>query len=127
MPELEERSARSNTVLHVDGENGSIGKNEAQKSKKRDHLINMRGVIPLYFFRYYFVIIVGEDKRKETQDVLHERRKRTVFAANMLFFLFVIFPYVIILMLFLYFLKQSLGIDIFPNIHWPNLIRDLFG
>jgi hypothetical protein len=88
-------------------------------------IVNWRGTFSLYFSRYFFVILIGVDQRQSTLDVVQNRRQRAFFASNVLFFLFVIFPYVLLFLVFLYFLKQMLGIDIFPGIHMPNFVKDI--
>lgn len=40
----------------------------------KKHLINIRGFIPLIFARYYFVFLLGRDRRKEKTSVEYERR-----------------------------------------------------
>jgi hypothetical protein len=41
----------------------------------KKHLINIRGFIPLIFARYYFVFLLGRDRRKEKKAVEYERRQ----------------------------------------------------
>ncbi len=40
----------------------------------KKHLINLRGFIPLIFARYYFVFLLGRDRRHEKQQVDIDRR-----------------------------------------------------
>jgi len=41
----------------------------------RHHLIDVRGIIPLPFGRYYFVFLFGTDRRQRSQAVPFERRQ----------------------------------------------------
>lgn len=96
---------------------------EEKKGSKSKYIINARGVFSVYFARYFFVILIGEDRRQSTVDVVDERRGRAAFWGNLTFFLFVIFPYIALFVLVLYFLKAALGIDVFPDIHWPHVFN----
>lgn len=40
----------------------------------KKHIVNLRGFIPLIFARYYFVFLLGRDRRKEKKPVEFERR-----------------------------------------------------
>jgi len=41
----------------------------------KKHIINFRGFIPLIFARFYFVFLLGRDRRKDKQPVEFERRQ----------------------------------------------------
>lgn len=96
------------------------------KGQRNKFVVNWRGTFSLYFQRYFFVILVGVDQRESTLTVIDNRRQRAFFASNMLFFIFVIFPYLMLFLVVLYFVKQALGIDVFPGLHMPGLIKDFF-
>jgi len=90
-------------------------------------IIDLRFTIPLIISRYYFVLFVGRDLR-------HERRYSDlpgpVRTANVVFGTFLLVCLlscaIVILLLFLYFAKCALGIDIFPNIHLSDLLHIFF-
>ena len=88
------------------------------------YMVNLSGTFSLYFSKYYFVVLVGQDKRRETLEVTDMRRSQAQFAGNFLFFVIVIVPYLLLLVIGLYFLKKSMGIDIISEIHWPQIIGD---
>jgi len=46
----------------------------------RRHLVDIRGVIPFFFARYYFVFLFGRDRRTYTRPVPLERRKSSRWA-----------------------------------------------
>ncbi len=47
----------------------------ALQTQQKRHWLDIRGVIPLVFTQFYFVFLFGPDRRRETQEVLFERRR----------------------------------------------------
>lgn len=47
----------------------------ALQTQQKRHWLDVRGVIPLFFTQFYFVVLFGPDQRRETQEVLFERRQ----------------------------------------------------
>jgi len=47
----------------------------ALQTQQKRHWLDIRGVIPLFFTQFYFVFLFGPDRRRETQEVLYERRQ----------------------------------------------------
>lgn len=47
----------------------------ALQTQRKRHWLDIRGVIPLFFTQFYFVFLFGPDRRRETQEVLWERRQ----------------------------------------------------
>ncbi|GIV10696.1 MAG: hypothetical protein KatS3mg020_0187 [Fimbriimonadales bacterium] len=47
----------------------------ALQTQHKRHWLDVRGVIPLVFTQFYFVFLFGPDRRRETQEVLWERRQ----------------------------------------------------
>jgi hypothetical protein len=86
------------------------------------HGVDTRGALSLYFVAYYFVLQAGRDRRRGRQRVEHERRENARLASNVVFFLLAMSPVVLMLVVGVYFLKAALGIDIFPDLHMPNLL-----
>jgi len=85
------------------------------RSKK--HGVDVRGIIPLYFARYYFVLLMGKDRRLETYRAEEDRRRRgrrLIWAA---FLVVLLILFAMILLGVAYVLKSAFGIDIFPNLH----------
>ncbi len=41
----------------------------------RRHLVDVRGVIPFFFTRFYFVFLFGKDRRGQSQEIPIERRQ----------------------------------------------------
>ncbi|MFQ5748443.1 MAG: hypothetical protein ACE5H3_03170 [Planctomycetota bacterium] len=90
------------------------------RSKK--HGLDVRGTIPLYFARYYFVLLMGKDRRVETWRTEEERRKRGRRLVWVAFLIILLVLFAMILLGVAYVLKSAFGIDIFPDFH----IEDFF-
>lgn len=92
------------------------------KKKERKHKIEIRGIIPLFFRKYYFVILVGRDTREEVQAQEAERRAFVRRVNNIMAAAFLLSFTALFLFFMLYYLKSALGIDIFPDRHlWDFL------
>ncbi|MFH0964480.1 MAG: hypothetical protein V2A58_10775 [Planctomycetota bacterium] len=89
---------------------------ERSRSRSR-HAIDLRFVIPLYFLRVYFVLILGKDRRRAVRGILVERRRRATRAAIALVLAFLFVFLAGLLFLSLYVLKSAAGINIFPRFH----------
>ncbi|MDC7224796.1 MAG: hypothetical protein PQJ60_13705 [Spirochaetales bacterium] len=97
-------------------------KKTSQKRKsERKHSIDIRGIIPLFFRRYYFVILVGRDTRQETKKIEAERRYKVRRVNNMVSAFLLLIPFLFILFLLLYYLKSALGINVLPEKHLGDL------
>lgn len=82
------------------------------------HPVNIRGVLPLYFVRLFFVVLVGRDRRTSQQQLELYRRQKVDNATNILLLVFVVLPTLgIISLAFLYLIKVILGIDLFDGFH----------
>ena len=86
----------------------------AGQSRKK-HAVDIRGIIRLFFVRYYFVFLMGRDRRISTQEMEMERRENVALLGNLTFIIFVTAPFILLILLALYFLKIGLGIDLFPG------------
>jgi len=92
----------------------------------RRHTIDVRISIPLFFARYYFVVLLGRDRRKAIRSREQDRRDHTNSVASLLFLLFLLLPLGLMLFMALYWTKVEMGIDIFPGLHLRDIIRPLF-
>lgn len=82
------------------------------------HPVDVRGVIPLFFARYYFVVVIGRDRRSRTQQIESERRREGSFAGGLGMMTFIVLLLLgPAIMTGLYFLKTMLGINIYPDKH----------
>lgn len=88
------------------------------------HPLDIRGVIPLFFARYYFVILGGRDKRKNQGDKEFDRRRNTASALSAIMLtIILLIPLSAMAILLLYGLKSFLGIDVMPDSHFGDLLR----
>ncbi len=89
---------------------------------KKEHPIHVRLSLPLLFARYYLVVLIGRDRRLGTQRA-EAKRKHTLSVSGVLLFLFLtVSPVLVIIMLILYALKTTLGIDLVPEWHLKDLL-----
>jgi hypothetical protein len=88
------------------------------------HSIDLRGVLPLLFARYYFVFLAGRDRRGKTRTEEQRLRKRLVSAVGaLLLAVAAAAPVLIILVLLGYAIKAFLGIDLRPDSHLLDIVR----
>ena len=86
------------------------------------HPIDFRGIAPLFFANYYYVFLMGRDKRYGTQTKEATRRQGTALAGGAVFFLFAISPILVLALIVLYLLKSFAGIDLVQGEHaWEFL------
>jgi hypothetical protein len=83
----------------------------------RQHPIDIRIALPLFFVKFYLVFLVGQDRRSDTR--ARESLRRT--AVRGMIFILVLYGLVALsiplIFLMLYALKSLMGIDIFPDKH----------
>lgn len=101
----------------------------AESSKK--HSIDLRLSIPLYFARYYLLIVGGRDKRRRTvlAEALRDNRgNRSAGKLLSVLGLVVLLGIGALIAFFgAYWLKSELGIDVFPHEHLEDVARRWFG
>ena len=93
----------------------------------KKHAVDVRGTIPLFFARFYFVVLAGRDKRRKTVD----KEKHRAFEGNVSFgyllsLLFLSFIAAMVwaaILLVVYWVKIELGIDLFSSIHLGDLFN----
>jgi hypothetical protein len=95
----------------------------AEASRKLGrHPVDLRGVIPLYFAKYYFVFLMGRDRRSTSRKQEKRRLEWTSLLAWSLFVTIVSLPFIVLLLGLLYLFKSSLGLDFIPDEHLSDLI-----
>lgn len=87
------------------------------------HPVDLRGTIPLLFVRYYYVLRLGRDRRGSTREREAARRKKTALVGGGIFFLVALSPLILLGLLCLYFLKSTLDIDLFTDMHLWDLFQ----
>jgi len=68
----------------------------------KGHPVDVRGTISLLLLKYYFVFLLGLDKRSGRKEVSHNRRNITSVIGKLLFTLYIIWPVYIIVLFFIY-------------------------
>ena len=86
------------------------------------HTIDIRGIIPFFLVRYYFVFLAGRDRRLCTTRIEDKRRWLTSLSGGLTLFILGVTPLLLILALLLYLVKCSLGINIMPEMHLKELL-----
>lgn len=81
------------------------------------HSVDIRGTFPLYLVRFYFVILIGRDKRTQTRNKEDQRRRKTAVGSAVLSVYIIICMLTPLFFLILYILKTFLGVDFFPDTH----------
>ena len=89
----------------------------AVRNPEKIRPVDIRGIVPLYFARYFFVLLIGRDRRAVVEHKEHMRRNSASWVGGLLFGLLVLLPFVILLVLFLYLLKYFWGLDFIPDFH----------
>jgi len=74
------------------------------------HPVDIRGVISIWSFRYYYVVLAGKEKRQLTR----KQQDTALFIKAVFLFAFLIFS-VITGLLILYLIKSAAGIDLIPG------------
>jgi len=86
------------------------------------HTIDIRGVIPFFLVRYYFVFLSGRDRRLYTKRIEDKRRWLTSLSGGLTLFILGVAPLILILVLLLYLIKCTFGINIMPETHLKDLL-----
>ncbi|QCN97404.1 hypothetical protein D3093_19375 (plasmid) [Azospirillum argentinense] len=91
------------------------------------HAVDLRLSIPLIFKRYYFVLLVGEDRRRHVRQVIAKNQKSALSLAKVIWWaiaLIVTFGAMTVMGEFwIYLLKSALGIDLIPASHLIDVIN----
>jgi len=90
------------------------------------HLLDVRVLLPLFFARYYVVILLGRDQRRHSRAVAATRVTATTRLLKALVVLGVLalvaLGTLVAVFFLLYLLKCALGIDVFPDRHLSDIL-----
>jgi hypothetical protein len=89
----------------------------------KKHPVDIRHTIPLFFFRFYFVFLMGRDRRSKTKNLEFNRRKSSNTIFGSIFLIIVFLPLLIMSFLILYYIKSKMGIDIFDDFHLIDFFK----
>ncbi|MFK5985966.1 MAG: hypothetical protein QM479_11155 [Pseudomonadota bacterium] len=95
----------------------------AASTPLKKHSVDIRGVIPLFFTRFYFVFLLGRDKRLKTKKAELNRRNEGDILVSILLFAFFTLPLLFFLILVIYITKTELNIDLFSEFHFLDLFE----
>ena len=84
---------------------------------REKHAFDLRGKINLFFMKYYFVFLIGRDRRAFVKDLEAERIRKVSLIGNLVYFISVILAIFFSAVVGLYLIKTLLGIDLFPGVH----------
>ena len=89
-------------------------------------IVDVRFTIPLIFSRFFFVLFIGRDLRrqKRTYDLPGEVRTANIIFGSFILACMISFAAVTLFML-LYLLKSAMGINIFPNFSLSKHIKQI--
>ncbi|MCK5427223.1 MAG: hypothetical protein KAJ34_05965 [Thermodesulfovibrionia bacterium] len=85
------------------------------------HAIDIRKTIKLYFINFYFVFLVGRDRRLSVQEIEEDRREKVTLLGNILYAMIVFSGLLLFVIVSLYGLKTMIGIDLFPGEHMGRI------
>lgn len=85
----------------------------ADTARNKRHAVDIRFVLPLFFTKLYFVLLVGKDTRSSTLDVEDDRRARAGFHMSGLAVGVVTAIVLAVVFAALYVIKSKMGIDLF--------------
>jgi len=95
-----------------------------RKSGPRDHAVDLRFTLNLFFVRIYVVLLSGRDLRRTS---IEETARAQASARKALQSLFLLaayaLPIMLVLALLLYLLKSMLGINLFEDKHLMDFLR----
>lgn len=94
--------------------------------KPAPKLVDLRFSVDLVFSRFYLVLFVGKDRRKQSRSYLPEplvRLGNSIAALVLLIGLNLLISLVIVLLAYL--IKSAIGIDFFPSEHLADQVEKL--
>lgn len=105
-------------LLQIQAIESAIGKN----APFRKHPMDVRGTISFFFIRFYFVLLVGRDRRYLSREK-EGRRRQKARSMSIVFGIYSVICIVApIIFLLLYLLKSLVGIDLFPDSHLIDMV-----
>jgi hypothetical protein len=95
---------------------------ESAIPKPSQKMVDLKLVIDLIFSRFYIVILVGKDRRKNKRKYVPETVSKVGNLVTATFLLLVVNLFIsVFLFMFVYLLKSAFGIDILPGHTGDNL------
>lgn len=101
----------------------AIGEAIAEQARPKRHALELRGLIPMFFANFYYVILIGRDRRTKYDAMPRQRRQKADRIANVLLLALLSLALLLFLAALLYLIKKTLGINLIPNFHLPDLLK----
>lgn len=101
----------------------AIGEAIAEQARPHRHALELRGLIPMFFANFYYVILIGRDRRTKYDAIPRQRRQKADRIANIVLLALLSFALLPLLAALLYLIKMGLGINLIPNFHLPDLLK----
>jgi len=100
----------------------SIEKAIRESRPLQGHPVDVRGVIPLFFARFYYVFIMGRDRRLSTRRE-EQVRHRNYLSKTALLVLFGMGPFLVFILLISYLLKSAFGVNFIEDSHLMDFLK----
>jgi hypothetical protein len=81
--------------------------------REKQHTLDIRGIIPLFFARYYFVFLLGRDRRFERRDGTRRRTLAVVWGVCLSAIM--LSPVIVFVFVLFYLVKLIFGVDLIPD------------
>lgn len=104
----------------------AIGEAIVEQARSSNHMLKLRGLIPMFFANFYYVILFGRDRRTKYDAVPRQRRQKADRIANIVLLILLSLALLPVLAAVLYLIKKGLGINLISNFHLPDLLRQYF-
>lgn len=88
------------------------------------HGIDLRGTLNFYVAKYYFVILMGRDRRSAVRNKEMARRQKLRGMSTLAFLYLVATASIPLLFLALYLVKTLAGIDLLPSQHLLDFFKE---
>ena len=100
----------------------SIEKAIRESRPLQGHPVDVRGVIPLFFARFYYVFLMGRDRRLSTRRE-EQVRHRNYPSKTALLVLFGMGPFLVFILLISYLLKSAFGVNFIEDSHLMDFLK----
>ena len=81
------------------------------------HAFEWRGVVPVFFARFYLVVLAGRDRYSATRRTEAERRRDATLTGRLAILAVALSPVLLLVLFVLYVIKTALGINFLPEMH----------
>ena len=95
----------------------------AARKLNEKHPVDVRAVMPFFFFRIYVVFLMGRDIRPKVRLREAVRRRESDVSVSVFLMILSLIPIFLLLALVYYFLKVEYGIDYISDFHLTDMIN----